>query len=497
MVGGSLHGLAAGKGVDGIFLVTASCLIAALAAWNGWLPLLFVLWLGLLLAGVAGLSHAIGYALAVYVIVPPYAGLDVGGGLFVLNWQRLVMYSLTALIIGRLMLSTADRAKCGEAITGRRTRVAIACILAIGVLRLVAEARTGLGKGLFSLTNEAVYLYFLFVVVAVAGGTEAGRRPIAIGIMTAALGVAVFAILEYAFDTNPLASIQSVREDMVSASYRLTRFGHIRAEATLGQPIALGQVLVVGLGLVVSSWRRLLPRWVAAVLGATMLLAVLATGTRSTLIALVAAALLFGIRRPRILVWSSVLALAVYVQPVFLRDQMSGLVSAVVSVWQRVTGEAVVGATTADEVSSEISALGRLVQLQMSIPVVKGQPLLGVGMQNVRDATGMRTIDNYYLLTTLESGLPTAFMVSALLMTALWPRRRWGGGTMAAVERSGYQFGTAASAVLLIFVALRSPLPFVFACVALSIASLDDTTTSRSPPEGAPPSGPVGASHSS
>ena len=123
-----------------------------------------------------------------------------------------------------------------------------------------------------------------------------------------------------------------------------------------------------------------------------------------------------------------------------------------------------------DEMASRISALSRVAQFVVSASVVREHPLAGVGMLNVKEATGLRTIDNYYLLAVLESGLLSAVAFVSLGMLALqsaYRLRRYGRSK----EADGLVFVCVSTAAMLAFVSLKIVMPVVFVSLGLAIAA--------------------------
>lgn len=409
-------------------------------------------------------------SVALYPVLPPYLGVEFGG--VVLFWQRLVVYTLVVMAAVSMAFIFRTRWSVLARISLRSPRLGLALWLLFGLslLRVLSEVQSGGLRGLVATGNELLAFVFLAACGAVLWRDAEHRTAVLRGLVIAAAYTAAFAAFEFVVGANPLAEFAPVRADMVSASEQLTRFGRIRATATLGQPIAVGQIVLLGVGALhaLPSSALISPlRWPTQLL---FFVGIVATGTRSTFVALILAIILVALRSVRSLLFAA-LGVAVFLfQPFVFREALDGLGQSIVLAVSPASSSP--QQISPDDQASRISALSRVAQVVVSIPVLAESPLLGVGMLNVKERTGLRTIDNYYLLSALEAGIPAALLFVLLCAVSLSCARRVQGS---ARESDGLYFAIASSLVMLLFVALKVAMPLVFLVVGIAIGTLEDS----------------------
>jgi len=428
--------------------------------------LMLVALAAILLASKYGTAVAGSVMAAMYGAFPPYIGVEAGG--VVIFWQRVLLFALSALVGASLLFNQIERQRAEETLDDRIGRRVFLLLAFMFAWRLMAEIVARDMRGLLAAANEVVVLFGMCATAVALWRRPREQHLIATGIVIAAIAVSLFAVAEFVTAENPLAKYAPVRRDMVSASEQLSRFGQIRATATLGQPLAVAQLLLLGMGLLVTlplSGMSRVFHWAGQLV---LFAGIMATGTRSAVVSLLAGLAVVAVRSLKSIALLSFAAAAVLMQPFVFREQIAGIARHIEVAIQ--PDLAKLSTVSGEEMASRISALSRLAQIAVSADVLAQNPAMGVGSLNVKAATGLRTIDNYYLLTALESGLPSLFAFLTLCGASLWAavRLRRNG----AVERgNGYLFAVASTMSMLAFVSLKVVMPLIFITLGLVLGS--------------------------
>jgi hypothetical protein len=200
------------------------------------------------------LAIAVGIAVAVCVALRPKLYVfALGATLFVpYSWSPTLINAPTPAII-LIALPAGIAAMIALARRGNlRPCVLDWLVLAVFISAVLSEIAVGVGAGILGSHtlshNEAEVLilpYLTFRVILAAWPNMIESLPAVF--MTVGAGLAVMAIVEAATHTNLFAHSSLNNPELVVWEHTFPRAGGIRADATMGHPIALGSFLIIPL----------------------------------------------------------------------------------------------------------------------------------------------------------------------------------------------------------------------------------------------------------
>jgi hypothetical protein len=225
------------------------------------LPLLSAALVGVLAGAIATSSyHTIMLALAAGALVAAFACVRAELYVFALAATLLVPYTWSPTLNHSaqpaIMLLALPGALVAAAVLARRGRLR-PCVLdylvvAIFVSALLSEIAVASGSGILGSTTlshnevEVILLpYFAFRLILAIWPQTIPRLPFAL--ILAGAGLSIVAITEEVTHTNFFANSPLNNPNLAVWEHTFPRAGSIRADATMGHPIALGTFLVIPL----------------------------------------------------------------------------------------------------------------------------------------------------------------------------------------------------------------------------------------------------------
>jgi len=228
-------------------------------------------------------------------------------------------------------------------------------------------------------------------------------RDIRVTVMLLAISASLSAMIgltEYISDYSLYASITASDSAWNTFALEKTEFSGVLG--SFPHPLAFGSFLAAALVLsmlVYFNRPKISVTLIVAFIGVLCLLGIFVStsrGAQASLVGGAAVGLVLIIARDyrRIASKEKLLAFLLLFLPVFL----------VVSVGVAAIGYVLV---KGDSENQEKSAMLRVAQLGMSVPLIEKRPILGYGAGQAAATLGMKakTVDNYYLTVALESGL--------------------------------------------------------------------------------------------
>ncbi len=323
---------------------------------------------------------------------------------------RLVIVLLLLGLVGGLFLDPAFREQLTNRILANRLPVLL--IATFFIWRLFCSAASGAGMStLFTAVRDIVYYGIPFTLALV---TIRKRRDIDLMIIVLAIaaGATVFiGLYEWAADRSlyafltPDDSAWNTRPSKLSVDYE-------GVLASFPNPLAFGSFLVapcvfVCIGFIAS-------RDVRVHLFIVLTLCIFSLGIFLSMSRGALAGLLTAFA------YGSVLFLVRVYKRIRRNQRPAALVLGVVPVFLFVTaGLAFAAFELAQGVGDRQlrSGMMRLLQLNMGLPLIAERPVLGYGVGQAGETLGMltKTVDNYYLTITIESGIPGLLIFVSLL----------------------------------------------------------------------------------
>ena len=324
-----------------------------------------------------------------YPLIPQYVGLDLWG-MIVINLQRLL---LAGLFLAWLFRKVIRREKMFH-----KTPLNLIIVVFL-ILRLISVIFSmDFRISLFNFISEVLtYFLFYFLVIDTFRINKQIKKVMNILIISG-IFVSVLGIFEFLFKTNIYSYLNPVRENIgLTAAQIQSRIGFFRIEAGLGHSIVLGMYLVALIPfllfqlLAASTVKRFLLLLSFGIIS----LGILFSFSRSAWIAYLFVLICYVLKYhfkffPVIVLLILLLSLQIYYNYVPLASIME-----------------ITKQTVSSEAKSEIrtSITGRVSQLKTGIPIALQKPLTGYGIRLSREAGGFPTLDNYYLVIMLESGI--------------------------------------------------------------------------------------------
>jgi hypothetical protein len=402
---------------------------------------------------------------ALLPLVPAYWAIDLGRELPILNVQRVLLWMFALALLARLCTYDGRRLLSQALANTSARRIAV-----IAVLWTLWVAISGAGHGMASLgrsVNQIVYWMAPFAGGWLLLGDPLSRRRFALALLLGAVLVSGVGVYEKLSGVNPFAGIAPPRVDMVSAQALMRRSGAMRVEATLGHPIGLAMYLILAIPFVGVLPGRAL-RWGVATLLALVLLW---TVSRGPLLALGAALVLLNARHVGRVAGGIVAAFVLVVQPLVFQGVVAPLRAALTNITVSTAGRVY----SADS-EAAFAAASRIQQLVDGTAYVVAHWLTGGGVGRGMEVSGLSTIDNYFLLAAIESGVVASLLFALLAMTIVFAlRRKVRIRTLDPVRRSallsivGFSLG-------LVLVSLKQTIPLFFMVLGMAtgIATGDD-----------------------
>jgi len=272
---------------------------------------------------------------------------------------------------------------------------------------------------------EILYYYSMFFVGALLFGEAKYHQWLMKILMVLAVLIAGYAAVEWLFEKNILIQLAPSNKEFTEfkAALALSRLreGFFRAQGTFEHPLLLAEFSAMTLcfGLAAMLWSKKEDEFrvlggitIVAAIGAALL-----SGSRSALITTTLGGLIVILLRiiaPKVALKKR--------QQTFRKIAFFFTLSAVIAVAIPAASVLVKGRTT----NEAASTVGRIYMLELGIPSILSNPLLGKGpgssgaIAGIRTGSGIGTLDNYLLAIAIESGVPALFLFLACLLYPVW-----------------------------------------------------------------------------
>lgn len=351
--------------------------------------------------------------IGLFFLWPPYVVWK-AGPLPALNPQRFVYVLLIGLWIFSLLASKEfTRTLWRKIIINRFPVLILAGLLFLKFLSIFVSNAPW--ASLFGFGNEMINFFLVFFMIISFIRSTSDIEKIFIVLVVAGLIVCILGVIERYLGHNLFQWLPMTTEYQQYAVAGNVRGGSYRVQSTAWHPILLSEflafVLPIAIYTVLYAVKKIV-RILALGLLVLMPLVLYSTGSRSALIA-VAVIVVFvaGFSVIRTLRFSrSFKATA-------LIAAGAPLIIFVIFLSIPFLFELAEGRTAQEYASSGY----RLIMLELGIPVVMSQPLLGYGVGRAAvelgfsDINGKLLIDNYYLQIAIESGIPSLLLYVGLL----------------------------------------------------------------------------------
>lgn len=331
-----------------------------------------------------------------YPLIPQYIGLDLSG-MVVINFQRLLLAGLFFTWLFRKVIHKERMF--------HKTPLNLIIVVFL-FLRLISVIFSmDFRISLFNFISEVfTYFFFYFLVIDTFRTKKQIKKVIYILIISGIL-ISVLGIFEFLTKTNIYSFLNPVRRNIgLTASQIQSRLGLFRIEAGFGHAIVLGMYLVSLIPLLL--FQLLATNTVKKIFWMISLgmisLGVVLTFSRSAWIAFLFVLICYVIKyRFKFLPVIALLILLLSFQAYYNYEPLANVIE--------ITKKSI-----SSKAESEIrkSATGRVEQLKVGVPIALQKPLTGYGIRLSREAGGFFTLDNYYLVIMLESGI---FSLMALM----------------------------------------------------------------------------------
>lgn len=478
-----------GASVAGLLVALATPVAAAASLL---MLLVCVVLLGAFQRTGAGLSETnqrryVWLLLAISVAWPTYIALQLPGAPR-LDPRRLValgtLLALIYLFVGRATI----RARAANLPVAARLALILLVLMTVQRLASVVwSTPAGAAAAAFFWEFAGYSAVFLFALLVL--DSTSSRQALSQAMFVTALLCALLAVLEFVFKRNLLTDLLlrfgNDPEVMVAMGLSRIRDGLLRAQGPFEHPLLLAEfgsaVFCLALARILFARQaggQSALAWIGLV---ASLLCMVLSFSRSALACAGLGGLWLG------LVWLMRSRRGTARLPgVKVAVMMIALVLAVGMAWS--VGQTYVSGQTKEQ--SE-SSTARAYMLERGIAALEVQPLKGFGIGAAGELAGVHgrarvlTLDNYLLTVALESGLPYAFTLVTLWLTAVWAasRRALSGGSEVA-------FLAGAAALLLAMLTMRTVLainynlPLVYLVAGLCFPA---SAPPLAPPRGAQP----------
>jgi O-antigen ligase len=243
--------------------------------------------------------------------------------------------------------------------------------------------------------------------------------------MVLAVVISGYAGVEWIMKKNILLQFIPSGKDFAEfqAALALSRLrdGFFRAQSTFEHPLLLAEfsAMAVCFGMAAMLWPHK-SRAFRVFGGVTLISAIAAaffTGSRSALITVAAGGgmvIMLWIFAPKQPITSS--------KPTFRKISFMMTLTAALAI-------ALPAATLLSQGKSQseiTSTAARIQMLELGLPSIQEHPLLGTGpgtagmVAGILTGSGVRTLDNYFLAITIESGVPALLLLLACLLYPIW-----------------------------------------------------------------------------
>jgi O-antigen ligase len=336
-----------------------------------------------------------------FPLIPFYIGFDFKG-MAIISPQRVLIFGLyIAWLLKKLYRGE-------KVIIKTPINLGLALFLLVRILGVVFSLNFGVSLSRYLSQFFTFYLIYFLVLDSIISWEQINRVLrvlVASGVVVGLLGIVEFATKFniYSYLSAPRATFD------LTASHIQSRMGLVRIEGALGHSIVMGMflslVIPICLGQLVAAQSRRRKTWLLACLLVST--GAILTFSRATWIGLCFILLAFTLRYPR--------HFAPYVCVILIAATVG-----ILGLSQSRQVRTFIERTTESKKKADLagSTAQRIKQIQIGIPTALQRPLTGYGIDHAKRATGLRTIDNYYLTLILESGVAslTAFLLLMFLV---------------------------------------------------------------------------------
>lgn len=336
-------------------------------------------------------------------------------------------------------------------------------------------------SSLISVGWEILYYYSFFFVGALFFSRDSLRYSVMLTFMVLAVIVSLFAVVEMMLHENILVQFAPSGKEFEEFHKVLTssriRDGLFRSQGTFEHPLLLGEFAAMAFcfGIAGILWPTHEPymRTLSVITTFLTLVASILSGSRSAYLALAISfvfVFLLKVFFPNGKLKKSVQGIR---KTFFFFTLVSLLLLSVPIISLLAQGK-----TTQEATSSE----ARVIMLNLGLPSIEENPVLGTGPETgaeiagIIGASGVRTLDNYFLSIAIESGVPALLLLLSCLLYPVWIVV----GRMAVGTIDHVHFFTAAAGALIVttvvhtvfFMPYNFSFAFFFSGIILASSSL-------------------------
>ena len=342
--------------------------------------------------------------IVVFHLWPAYAVIKIGA-LPGLNLQRIF---IILLIISWLFSLLSSQRSYNELIKKIKSyRYLVFNLVAYFLWRYISVSKSdNFILSFYAATNEFVSHFILFMIGFTVWHSSKQLSRVVFLLIVLSIIISLIGIYECHVEKNIFEQFVPITSEYTSQALEAKIRDSYRVQATFEHPLVLAEyfVFVIPLALAMAVNSRFL---FYRILGSAAVildgLALWKTGSRTGIVVLIGLGFLAAAWKFWLLLKRSkdykVVGLLFALLPVLLAIAALGFL---------VINHLLQGRSS-EEASSTVT---RIVQLDLGIPLILNHPLLGYGpgtgamLLDIRNQSGLPTIDNYYLSIALESGLP-------------------------------------------------------------------------------------------
>ena len=342
--------------------------------------------------------------IVVFHLWPAYAVIKIGA-LPGLNLQRIFII----LLIISWLFSLLSSPRCYNELlnTIKTYRYLVLNLLAYFLWRYISISKSdNFILSFYAATNDFISYFIVFMIGLTVWHSSKQLSRVVFLLIVLSIIVSLIGIYEGHVEKNIFEQFVPITSEYTSQALEAKIRDSYRVQATFEHPLVLAEyfVFVIPLALVMAvNSRSLFYRILGSAAVILDGLALWKTGSRTGIVVLIglgflAAAWKFWLVLKRSKDYKVVGLLFAFL-PVLLAIAALGFL---------VINHLIQGRSS-EEASSTVT---RIVQLDLGIPLIFKHPLLGYGpgtgaiLLDIRNESGLPTIDNYYLSIALESGLP-------------------------------------------------------------------------------------------
>ena len=342
--------------------------------------------------------------IVVFHLWPAYAVIKIGA-LPGLNLQRIFIILLIIFWVFNIISSR----RCYNELLQKiiNYRYLVFNLLAYFVWRYISVIKSdNFILSFYAATNEFISYFLLFIIGLTVWHSSRQLSRVVFLLIALSIIVSLIGLYESHVEKNIFEQFVPITSEYTSQALEAKVRDSYRVQATFEHPLVLAEyfVFVIPLALVMAvNSRTLFYRIMGSVAVILDGLALWKTGSRTGIVVLIGLGFLAAAWKIWLVLKRSkdyrVVALLFAVLPVILAIAALGFF---------VINHLFQGRSS-EEASSTVT---RIVQLDLGIPLILNHPLLGYGpgtgaiLLDIRNESGLPTIDNYYLSIALESGLP-------------------------------------------------------------------------------------------